>query len=118
MKLREFPTLGIIALGLFQSLEVPAAETGKVAIAESDFCRSLEYTRQIIQEPGWHIWGCSPIVGEDGKVHLFVERWPVKSATFPRGFDEAWRHDSEIAHYVGDTPEGPFALRDVVTEFH
>jgi len=28
-----------------------------------------------VQDPGWHIWGCSPIIGEDGKTHLFVERW-------------------------------------------
>jgi hypothetical protein len=89
------------------------ADAGKhvavLAIAESAFCRSLEYTGKMVQEPGWHIWGCSPIVGEDGKVHLFVERWPTK----PRGFDAAWRHDSEIAHYVGDTAEGPFKFRDV-----
>lgn len=108
------PILGILALALFQSLELFAApETGRVTIAESAFCRSLEYTGRMVQEPGWHIWGCSPIAGEDGKIHLFVERWPVKGPDCPRGFDAAWRQDSEIAHYIGDTPEGPFNLRDV-----
>jgi hypothetical protein len=110
---RPFPILGTLALALFQPLEVSAAETGNVELAESAFCQSLEYTGHMVQEPGWHIWGCSPIVGEDGKVHLFVERWPVRSATMPRDFDAAWRQDSEVAHYIGDKPEGPFTLRDV-----
>ncbi len=105
--------LGLLALAFFHPLETPAAETGQTVVADSPFCASLAYTGAMVQEPGWHIWGCSPITGEDGKIHLFVERWPVKSATMPRDFDAAWRHDSEIAHYVGDRPEGPFTLRDV-----
>lgn len=106
----------IILILLVASLREPlafAAERGAAPPAESAFSQSLEYTGKMIQEPGWHIWGCSPIVGEDGKVHLFVERWPVRSATHPRSFDESWRHDSEIAHYVGPGPEGPFVFHDV-----
>jgi hypothetical protein len=73
MKPRLLPILGVFAAALFQSLEVPAAETARVAIAESDFCRSLEYTGKMVQEPGWHIWGCSPIIGEDGKYLLYFK---------------------------------------------
>jgi hypothetical protein len=88
-------------------------ETAALKVRESDFCRSLEYAGVAVNEPGYHCWGTSPIMDEEGKVHLFVARWPVPSETFRRGFDAAWRHDSEIAHYVGDGPEGPFTFRDV-----
>jgi len=113
-----FPTIGTLALAFFQSLELsasPAAppETPRPEIEESAFCRSLAYAGVAVQETNWHVWGCSPIVGDDGKVHLFVERWPVKGDACPRGFDAAWRHDSEIAHYVGEQAEGPFTFRDV-----
>ncbi len=113
MPSRFVTSLGLALVLLQASPLLAAAEKGVVPIADSAFSRSLEYTGNMIQEPGWHIWGCSPIVGEDGKVHLFVERWPVRSATHPRNFDESWRHDSEIAHYVGPSPEGPFVFRDV-----
>ena len=76
--------------------------------AESGFCKSLEYAGIAVQEPGWHIWGCSPIAGKDGKIHLFVERWPNKVP-----FDTGWRQDSQIAHYVADKPDGPFRFADV-----
>ena len=37
----------------------------------------------------------------------FVGRWPEPNV------DPAWRKSSEIAHYVGDKPEGPFKFHDV-----
>ena len=78
----------------------PAAKPQTVA---STFCQSLEYAGVALQEKGWHIWGCSPMIGKDGRTHLFVERWPT---CVP--FDIGWRVNSEIEHYVGDKPEGPF----------
>ena len=47
-------------------------------------------------------------MGEDGTVHLFVARWPCELKV-----DPGWRSHSEIAHYVGETPEGPFKFSDV-----
>lgn len=76
---------------------------------ESDFCRSLQYAGIAIEEKGWHIWGCSPVIGKDGKVHAFVERFPTSVP-----FDIGWRTHSEIAHYVADAPEGPFTFRETV----
>jgi hypothetical protein len=35
-----------------------------------------EFVGVAVEEPGYTIWGSSPIIGEDGKVHLFVARWP------------------------------------------
>ncbi len=40
--------------------------------------------------------------GEDEKVHLFYSRWPKR---YGMG---GWIHQSEIAHAVADTPEGPY----------
>src|SRR3546814_1838263 len=49
----------------------------------------------------------SPVIDDEGKVHLFVARWPGRTV------EPGWRSDSEIAHYVGDRPEGPFTFSDV-----
>lgn len=67
-----------------------------------------EYVGVAVEEPGFTIWGTSPVMGDDGKVHLFVARWPGVLKV-----DPGWRSHSEIAHYVGDTPEGPFRFSDV-----
>jgi len=68
----------------------------------------LEYVGIAVEEPGYHIWGSSPVIGPEGKTHLFVSRWPVKE-----GFG-AWLTHCEIARYVGDSPEGPFVFQEVV----
>jgi lysophospholipase L1-like esterase len=66
-----------------------------------------EYIGIAVEEPGYCIWGASPIVGIDGKIHLFVERWPGTRV------EPGWRGESEIAHYVSDIPEGPFRFSDL-----
>jgi len=68
----------------------------------------LEYAGMAVSEPEFHVWGSSPVIGPDGKTHLFVARWPVAAA-----FDPGWRTHSEIAHYVSEKPEGPFTFKDV-----
>lgn len=88
----------------FQILHTDAKEK-KPAPSFSD---QWEYVGVAVQEPGYTIWGSSPVVGEDGKVHLFVARWPCELKV-----DPGWRTHSEIAHYVGDSPEGPFVFSDI-----
>jgi alpha-L-fucosidase len=61
-----------------------------------------------VDEPGFHVWGSSPVIGPQGKTHLFVARWPVAAKFLP-----GWHTDCEIAHYVGEKPDGPFVFRDV-----
>jgi hypothetical protein len=68
-----------------------------------------EFVGEAVNEPGWDIWGSSPIITEDGKVHLFVARWPGKFS-----FNSAWRSHSQIARYTADSPEGPFRFQEVV----
>jgi alpha-L-fucosidase 2 len=73
----------------------------------SAIARGLKWTAVAVEEPSYTIWGGSPIIAGDGKVHLYVARWPESNV------DPAWRKSSEIAHYVGDRPEGPFRFSDV-----
>ncbi|MEA3224319.1 MAG: GDSL-type esterase/lipase family protein [Planctomycetota bacterium] len=72
------------------------------------FEQRLEYAGVAVRQEGWHIWGTSPVIGSKGDVHLFVARWPVSAK-----FDPGWRTHSEVAHYVSDSPEGPFSFSDV-----
>ncbi|MDO7171907.1 glycoside hydrolase family protein [Mariniflexile sp. AS56] len=64
-----------------------------------------------INEPGYDVWGSSPIRDNQGNVHLFAARWPSSTA-----FKKAWRFDSEIAHYIAKSPEGPFKFLEVVAK--
>ncbi len=75
---------------------------------EVAFADQWEFVGTAIEEPGYTIWGTSPIWGDDGQVHLFVARWPCEL-----NVDPGWRTHSEIAHYVGDSPEGPFVFSDI-----
>ncbi len=72
------------------------------------FANHWQFVGVAISEPCYTIWGTSPIIGPDGKIHLFVARWPCELKV-----DPGWRSHSEIAHYVGDSPEGPFHFSDV-----
>ncbi|WP_305768052.1 glycoside hydrolase family protein [Candidatus Epulonipiscium viviparus] len=78
---------------------------------ESDFCKSLTGVTRILETPYYRVWGCAPIWGEDGKVHVYYSRWIHKYAK-PIG----WLISCEIAHAVGDSPEGPFTFVDVALE--
>ena len=75
------------------------------------FADQWEYVGIAVEESGYTIWGTSPIMGDDGKVHLFVARWPCELKV-----DPGWRTHSEIAHYVGESPEGPFVFSDVAVK--
>jgi hypothetical protein len=77
----------------------------------SYWANRLEYVGIAVEEPGYHVWGSSPIEGPGGKIHLFVARWPV-SANFTPG----WHTHCEIAHYIGAQPEGPFKFKEVVLQ--
>ena len=76
--------------------------------AQTAFAQSWEYVGIAVEEPGYTIWGSSPIIDDAGNVHLFVARWPAKLKVNP-----GWRSHSEIAHYVADNPEGPFKFSDL-----
>lgn len=74
----------------------------------SEFCNRLKAVGRILETEDYFVWGCSPIYGEDGKVHVFYSRWPKK---FGMG---GWIHKSEIAHAIADSPEGPYLYVETV----
>ena len=79
-------------------------------LSQNSFADRWEYVGVAISEPGYTIWGSSPMMDEAGRVHLFVARWPSDRV------DPDWRSMSEIAHYVGDRPEGPFRFSDIALQ--
>lgn len=66
-----------------------------------------------IEDPEWSYWGGNPILGKDGRYHLYIDRWREDD---PRGH-MAWP-DSEIVHAVGDRPTGPFTFAGRVGKGH
>lgn len=68
-----------------------------------------KYIGVAINEPGYHVYGSSPIIDEQGNIHLFSSRWKIENT-----FDPGWRSHSEIAHYVASNPEGPFHFKETV----
>ncbi|NPA35564.1 MAG: hypothetical protein GXO47_01825 [Chlorobi bacterium] len=70
----------------------------------------LKWTGAAVKDDNYCIWGGSPILGDDGKIHVFVARWPEKN------IDPAWRKSSEVAHYVADSPEGKYVFSDVAVK--
>jgi hypothetical protein len=57
--------------------------------------------------PGYWVWGSSVIKGEDGKYHMFADRWKKEL-----GF-HAWVTNSEVVHAVSDRPEGPYTFSEI-----
>lgn len=53
------------------------------------------------------VWGSSVMKGEDGKYHMFADRW-AKDLGF-----QAWVTNSQVVHAVSDTPAGPYTFADV-----
>ena len=69
--------------------------------ARANLADAKGISANIVADPDWYIWGGS-VIADGGKYHMFAERWPRKY-----GFN-CWLTHAEIAHYVADTPEGPF----------
>jgi hypothetical protein len=68
-----------------------------------------ELVGEAVNEPGWDIWGSSPIRDDEGRIHLFVARWPAD-----KPFEAGWRIHSQIARYTAAAPSGPFTFQEIV----
>ncbi len=66
-----------------------------------------------IEDPNWSYWGGRPILGPEGKYHLFVARWREDN---PRGHG-GWPA-SVIAHAVSGRPTGPFVAKEEIGPGH
>ena len=81
-----------------------------VKLPYSHMSLNLEWTGAMIEDKDYTVWGSSPIMGDDGKVHVFSARWPEFNV------DPGWRRTCEVAHYVADQPEGPYTFSDVAVK--
>ena len=108
---RALVPLALWALGAlsFASQGVEGEGTTRGAESEPSLADSWSWVGPVLREPGYHVWGASPVEDAAGRVHLFASRWPISA-----GFEPGWRTHSEIAHYVADSPRGPFEFRGVV----
>ena len=86
------------------STETLLAQTQPIS---SSFEKRLTPIGRILEDPDHNVWGCSPIYGPDGKVHLFYSRW-VNEA-----HHQGWITCCEIVHAVADQPEGPYTTVEV-----
>ena len=96
MKIAAFFLLTLVA-----ALDGFAATTGQVY---ATFCNSLGEGTRILADQDWYVWDCAPIYGDDGKVHVFIGRWPRRTGM------GGWTHAAEIAHAVADDPRGPYQV--------
>jgi len=90
-----FLASGLTSLAAFQNLKYKPEDI-------SVFAKRLNPLVRILELPGYYVWGTSPIVAPDGKIHVFFSRWDAKNGM------GGWINSSEIAHAVADKPEGPY----------
>ncbi|WP_404308353.1 glycoside hydrolase family protein [Neorhodopirellula lusitana] len=110
MKRITSSTCIIIALVVFTcATAVTSTVVGQESPSRS-WADRLEYVGIAVEEPGYHVWGSSPVIGPAGKTHLFVARWKIEEQF------KAWLTHCEIARYVSDQPEGPFVFQEVVVK--
>ena len=81
---------------------LPLRQAGFLFEDESDFAKRLKPVGRALEMDGYYVWCNSPIMGDDGKVHVFFSRWIAKKGM------GGWINGSEICRAVGDDPEGPF----------
>lgn len=80
-----------------------SAEGKEMKMPYSKMALTAKLIGPAIDEKEWFNWCVSPVIGKDGKVHIFSGRWPKADGM------EGWRKKgAEIAHFVSDHPEGPF----------
>jgi type 1 glutamine amidotransferase len=80
---------------------------GSEKLKNSFIYKNLKFKGIAVEDKDYTLWGAAPIMGDDGKIHLYIARWPEKNV------DPAWRKSSEIAHYISESPEGPFIFSDI-----
>lgn len=81
----------------------------KLKMPFSDMALNLEYKSISVTDNDYWYWCVSPIYEEDERVHLFCSRWPKTEKGMA-----LWFTHSEIAHFIGESPEGPFRYVETV----
>lgn len=86
-----------------------SASGKKVKMPFSDLSLNLEYRGISVTDSEHWYWCVSPIYDDDGRVHLFCSRWPKTEKGMA-----LWFTHSEIAHFISNSPEGPFTYVETV----
>lgn len=104
---RNFLKQSFLALSLLTPAGIAGSDkTGKGMYLSTDisrFARRLKPLGRILELDGYYVWGTSPIIAPDGKIHVFFSRWDAKKGM------GGWINGSEIAHAVADKPAGPYS---------
>lgn len=79
------------------------AQKDRFRLPVSDLAANLEYAGQTVADDRYGYWDYTGVWDENGKFHIFMSRVPEDIFFFP-----GWKTASEIVHFVGDGPEGPF----------
>ncbi|MCL2487547.1 MAG: InlB B-repeat-containing protein [Oscillospiraceae bacterium] len=114
--LRVATKRGAVANGM-----LPSGVDKQLNMPFSDMALNMEYKGICLTDPNYYYWCISPIEAEDGRIHLYTCRWPVPNnyewsrymgPDWWNGDMGGWKNICEIAHFVGDHPEGPFTYVD------
>ncbi len=62
-----------------------------------------------IEDNEWCYWGGNPILGNDGKYHIAICRWPENKG------HHGW-FNSEVAHCVSNNPIGPYKITNTIVQ--
>jgi hypothetical protein len=105
--MRRIASAILLSLLLTPPAVLPAETAGE--LSHTNFHDALVPKGFVLSEDDWHIWCNAPIWDEQGNLHLFVSRWPIKDT-----FGVGWHTSCEIAHYKADQPEGPYVFVSTV----
>lgn len=84
---------------------------GSSKISVSNLALNLKYIGPLFSDPNYHYWCTSVIEDNNKKIHVFASRVPTNKGV---AFDPGWKKFGEIAHFIGDNPEGSFEEVEVV----
>lgn len=88
---------------------LPFTQTGfLLGDDESAFAKRLKPVGRALEMEGYYVWCNSPIMDDDGTVHVFFSRWDAKKGM------GGWLNGCEICRAVAGSPEGPFEFKEVV----
>ena len=71
------------------------------------------YIENGLEDNEWSYWGGNTLIGDDGKYHLFVCRWPENAE---KGH-MAWPN-SEVVHAVAENSFGPYNVLETIGKGH
>ncbi|MFC1763308.1 glycoside hydrolase family protein [Planctomycetota bacterium] len=71
---------------------------------QSEFCQRLKPVGRLLEDPDYNVWGCSPILGPDERIHVFYSKWPNAAK------HQGWLTCCEIGHAVADRLAGPYQM--------